>query len=108
MVYWLACLLLDPRFAGSNSTDDDGFLMATKIRSTTSVGGEIKTLVPCRKMLRHVKEPYSIKETLYRQNSFTISRQVSPASILEVSAGNCQRALVDDLRMTRTQIVDTQ
>jgi hypothetical protein len=42
------------------------FLRAIKIRSTTSFRGEVKPAVPCRKFLRHVKNPYS-------------SRQVSPA-----------------------------
>jgi hypothetical protein len=41
-VKWLACLLLDPRFAGSNPAEDDGFLRAIKIRSTTSFGGKVK------------------------------------------------------------------
>jgi hypothetical protein len=36
------CLPLDPRIAGSNPAEDDGFLRVIKIRSTT----------------RHVKEPY--------------------------------------------------
>jgi hypothetical protein len=35
-----------------------GFLMAIKIRSTTSFQGEVKPSVPCREIFRHVKEPY--------------------------------------------------
>jgi hypothetical protein len=35
----VACLPLDPRFAGSNPAEDDAFLRAIKIRSTTSFGG---------------------------------------------------------------------
>jgi hypothetical protein len=46
----VACLPLDPRFAGSKPAEDDGFLRVIKIRSTTSFGGEVD--------LRHVKEPY--------------------------------------------------
>jgi hypothetical protein len=53
----VACLPLDPRFAGSNPAEDDGFSRVTKIRSTPSFGGEVKPSVPCRR-LRHVKEPY--------------------------------------------------
>jgi hypothetical protein len=45
----LACEPLDPRFAGSNPTGDDGFLRVIKIRSTTSFGGEVKPSVPCRR-----------------------------------------------------------
>jgi hypothetical protein len=44
-----ACLPLDPRFAGSNPAEDDGFLRVIKIRSTTSFGGEVKPSVPCRR-----------------------------------------------------------
>jgi hypothetical protein len=45
-----------------------GFLTAIKIRNTTSFGGEEKPLVPCLKMLRHVKYPYSKKRDASRQN----------------------------------------
>jgi hypothetical protein len=37
-----------------------------------------------------------MKEILRRQNSAAISRQVSPASLLFLSAANCQRAVVDE------------
>jgi hypothetical protein len=50
----IACLPLDPRFAGSNPAEDDGFLRVIKIRGTTSFGGEVKSSVN----FRHVKEPY--------------------------------------------------
>jgi hypothetical protein len=53
----VACLPQNPRLAGSNPAEDDGFLRVIKIRSTTSFGGEEKSSVPCRN-LRHVKEPY--------------------------------------------------
>jgi hypothetical protein len=46
VVYWLACLTKDPSFAGSNPDENDGFLRATKIRSTTSFGGEIQPSGP--------------------------------------------------------------
>jgi hypothetical protein len=32
----------DPRFAGSNPDESDGFLRVIKIRSTSSFGGEVK------------------------------------------------------------------
>jgi hypothetical protein len=63
---------LDPRFAGSNPTEDDGFLRAIKIRSTTSFE-EVKPSVPCM-VLRYVKEPYIYERyILRRQNSADIS-----------------------------------
>jgi hypothetical protein len=34
----VACLPLDPRFAGSNLTEDDGLLRAINISSTISIG----------------------------------------------------------------------
>jgi hypothetical protein len=39
---------------------------------------------------------------LCRQNSLQFSRQVSPTSLLGVSAGNCRTALVEELGMDRT------
>jgi hypothetical protein len=48
----------------SNQAESDGFLTAIKTRSTTSFGGEVKTLIPCHKILLHVKEPYIYKQTL--------------------------------------------
>jgi hypothetical protein len=43
-----------------------------------------------------LKNPTRMIDTLRRQNSAAISRQVSPASLLGVSASNFQRALVDE------------
>jgi hypothetical protein len=51
----VACLPLDPRFMGSNPTKDDGFLSAIRIYSTGSFRGEIKPYVPCRKILRQLR-----------------------------------------------------
>jgi hypothetical protein len=74
---------LDLRFAGSNPAENDGFLRAIKIRSTASFGGK------CRKILRYVEE------VLRRQRSEAISRKVTFVSLLHISDGNFQRALVD-------------
>jgi hypothetical protein len=68
----VSCLPLDQRVAGSNAAEDDGFLMAIKIRSTASLGGEVKPSVPC-KILWHVKNPTSMKEIVRRQNAAAIS-----------------------------------
>jgi hypothetical protein len=57
-----ACLPLDPRFAGSNPADDDGFLRVIKICSTSSFGGKVKPSVPyrrftaCKRTLRARKD----------------------------------------------------
>jgi hypothetical protein len=37
-----------------------------------------------------------MKETLRRQNFSAISRQISPVSLLDISAGHCRTALVDE------------
>jgi hypothetical protein len=81
VVYWLSCLSLDPRFAASNPAEDDAFLSEIKIRSTISFGEEVKPAVPCRKILRHVKNPYSVR---YLQVFTDTSRQVSHALLLDV------------------------
>jgi hypothetical protein len=67
VVYRLSFLPSDPRFASSNPAEDDGFLRAIKIRSTTSFRGESKLMVPFRKILWHVKLPYIMKEILVGQ-----------------------------------------
>jgi hypothetical protein len=43
-------------FAGSNPAKNDEFLMVIKIRSINSFRGEVKTSVPCHKVLLNVKE----------------------------------------------------
>jgi hypothetical protein len=44
-----------PKYRGFKPGAGDGFLSATKIRSTPSFGGEVKPEAPCRNILRHVK-----------------------------------------------------
>jgi tRNA A37 threonylcarbamoyltransferase TsaD len=48
-----------------------------------------------------LKNPTSMKEILCKQNLATISSHIYPASLLDVSGGNCQRALVDESGMVR-------
>jgi hypothetical protein len=67
MVQWLLCLLLDLRFVESDLAEDDGFLREIKICSMTSFREEVKPMVPCRKILRHFKDLYSMKEMLVGQ-----------------------------------------
>jgi hypothetical protein len=69
-------------FTGSNSAESDGLLRTIKIRSTTSFGGEEKPSAPCRKILRHVKDPLRNDRDTDRQNSAAISRPVFPGSLL--------------------------
>jgi hypothetical protein len=60
--------------------------------------------VPCCKILQHIKNPTSMKEIFRRQNLIAISRQVSPASLLDISAGNFQRALMNESGSIRSQM----
>jgi hypothetical protein len=41
------------------------FVREIKIRSTTFFGEKVKPSVPCRKILRHVKEPYSYEKRYF-------------------------------------------
>jgi hypothetical protein len=46
-----------PTGSGFKPGRGDGFLRVIKIRSTPSFGWEVNPEVPCRKILRHVKDP---------------------------------------------------
>jgi hypothetical protein len=92
---------------GLNPAKDNGFLSAIKICSMTYFGGEVKPVVPCQKILQHVKDPYSMKEILLgtcRQNLQTFLAKFLPASLLGVPAGYCHRAPVGESEMIITQI----
>jgi hypothetical protein len=45
----------------------DEFLKAIKIRSTSSFGWEVKPKVPCREILRHVKDPLTYERCWIRK-----------------------------------------
>jgi hypothetical protein len=51
-----------------------------------------------------LKNPMGMKGILHRQNSMAISHQVSHALLLDVSAGNCQTALVNASEMITNQM----
>jgi hypothetical protein len=53
-------LPVDPRFAGSNLAESNGFFRAIKIRSMLFFGGNVKLSSPRQKILRHVKEPIEV------------------------------------------------
>jgi hypothetical protein len=80
---------LHPRSAGSNPAEDDGFLMAIKIHSTTFFKGDVKPMVPCHKILWHIKNPYSMREILEGKIHGHFSSFFS-ASLLGVSSGYYQ------------------
>jgi hypothetical protein len=53
----VSMLATGPQGRGFKPSRGDGFLKAIKIRSTSSFGWEAKSVTPCRKILRHVKNP---------------------------------------------------
>jgi hypothetical protein len=78
--------------------------MAIEIRSTASFGRKVKPLVPCSRILLHVREPHECERGTSSAKFTFISRQVSPASLPVVSAGYCQRAVMDESGIIRTQM----
>jgi hypothetical protein len=52
----VSVLVTGPKGHGFEPGKGDGLLRAIKIRSTPSFGWEVKPEVPCRKILRHVKD----------------------------------------------------
>jgi hypothetical protein len=54
----VSVLATGPKIHGPNLAEDDGFVRVTKIHIMTSFGWKVKVSVPCRKILRDVKEPY--------------------------------------------------
>jgi hypothetical protein len=52
----VSVLAAGPKGHGFKLGRGDGFLRAIKFRSTPSLGWEVKPEVPCRKILRHVKD----------------------------------------------------
>jgi hypothetical protein len=50
-------LAIGPKVHGLNPTEDYKFFIAIKIHSNTSFGWETKPSAPCRRILRHAKDP---------------------------------------------------
>jgi hypothetical protein len=68
---------------------------------------ESKPTVACRKILRHVEDPCSIIK-IHRLNSRTFQAKFIPASLLGVSAGYYQTALVGESGTIRTKTESDQ
>jgi hypothetical protein len=58
----ISLLSIGPKVHGFKPSRGECTLMAIKIRSMTSFGGEVKPLVPCYKILWHVKETYKYEK----------------------------------------------
>jgi hypothetical protein len=92
----VACFPLDPKFAGSNPVEYDGFLREIKIRSTTAFGWGVKPSAPSRKIYGMLKNPMRMKEIPRRQNSEAIFFHVFFFffTITCLSAGNCESGMI--------------
>jgi hypothetical protein len=68
----------------------------------TSLTGEVKLVVPCCQIIRHVTDTYSTKKILVGKIHRTFSPRFSCFQ-LRVSAGYCQTAMVSESGMFKTQ-----
>jgi hypothetical protein len=76
-------------------------LRELKIRSTTTFGGEVKLSVPCRNILRHVKEPCGVWKRYFVGEIHSHFSKLLRSFLECVSGGYCQR---DDSGNIRTQM----
>jgi hypothetical protein len=92
----VACLPLDPRFAGSNLAEDDWFfLRVIEVRSTTSFGGVVKLSVPCRRFTACKRTLRAWKRRFVSKIQRPCSSPVSPASLLDGSDGSSRRIRIE-------------
>jgi hypothetical protein len=68
----ISVLTIRAKFRGFKPGWGDGILRATKIRSTSFFGGEIKPSSPCRKSLWHVKNHLQVWTKLLCKVKFII------------------------------------
>jgi hypothetical protein len=98
----VSVLATGPKVGGFESGQSDGFSRAIKIRSKPSFGWEVKPEVPCRKILRHVKDLLKSHGDGYTKFSFPLpilllAPEMSLLTGPSDSTGGCQSALVDKL-----------
>jgi hypothetical protein len=67
VVWWIACMQLDPRLIGWNLAKGDKNLQHTFLRRGS------KTIDPCHKVLWHVKEPFKLWKRYFVRQKFIIS-----------------------------------
>jgi hypothetical protein len=100
-------MALNPRFAGSNPADSDGFLTAIKIRSTTSFGGEVKPLPHVVIFYGILNIPIGMSEILTGKIQRPFLGQFLPASLLDVSAATRAENSFYESGMIRTHMGKT-
>jgi hypothetical protein len=94
-------LPLDPRLAGSNQAEDNGFLKSVARLPSEGKYSDRSHAVTFYGMLKILVEHE--RDTSYSKFA-AISLQVSPASLLGVSAGSCNTAQMDESGMIRSQM----
>jgi hypothetical protein len=97
----VSLLAIGPKVRGFRPGRGWWIFKGDKIRSTTFFRAEVKLFLPCM-ILRHVKKPYRCEKRYFVGK---IHGHISPSfrgTLLGVSAGCCQRAVVDEARMIRT------
>jgi hypothetical protein len=79
-------LATGPKGRGFKPSQGDGFLRAIKIRNTHSFGWEVKREVPCRKILRHVKDLLKSHRTDRLNSRFLLCWQDSQTVLVAARA----------------------
>jgi hypothetical protein len=77
---------------GSIPAEGDGFLGTIKIHRRPSLVGDVKTSVPCRKMLRHAKNPFEVRTKIFLKAKYIISFPSSSCCAIMI-AGRIARQL---------------
>jgi hypothetical protein len=95
-------LVIGPKIRGFKPGRGRRIFNGYKDRSPISFTGKVKPSVSCRNIYSMLKNATCIKEIL-RQISAVISRQVSTASLLDVSAD-----IFDDSRTIRNRMISVQ
>jgi hypothetical protein len=93
----VSMLATRPKGRGFKPGRCDGFLRAIKIRSTPSFGWEVKPEVPCRNILRHVKDPL-------RYLRYWIDKILTPSSILLLAPDVCASRTAREILWTTQEL----
>jgi hypothetical protein len=101
-------LPLDPKVGGFEPGQGNGFLRAIKIRSTPSFGWDVKTEVPCCKILRYVKDLLKSHGVGWTKFSFPspsllFAPEISLLTGSPDSTGGCQSTLANELGVSATR-----
>jgi hypothetical protein len=100
----VSMLITGPKIRGFKPSRGQWSFKDDKSLQQTSSGGKVKPRSHVVTFYGLLRNPASMKVILHKKNSAAISPRIFPASLLYVSAGNCERALVDASGMIKTQM----